>query len=318
MSDFAPRSREVGSLLFGGGVLLVFGAVVLSLMESSYSGAAASSNENQDLEDLLERGESQLAKVGVEIGIERKKLGRWEKQLAADREYRLLEDALGLASSKNADLILAVSKVEEEIGDLAAKRVSYQGRMRERLWPQFSNQELKEDFLLRSSEFKNAIITGVDAAGLMIRHQSGVARIPVAHLSLAFREKLDLNLEEATEMMLKIYSRDAKLRRGQEDRRGEGIETPEMKADAKRAKTLAEGKEKVAKLLKLIAFADAEAANARSQDRRSSSRSAPGSLETWTQRASRFEQVAMSYRNQFAATVLALRKMDPGNKGPLR
>ncbi len=318
MSDFAPRSREVGSLLLGGGVFLVIGAVVLSLMESGYSGAAAASNENQDLEYLIERGQSQLAKVSVEIGIERKKFVRWEEQLAAGREYRRLEDALGLASSENADLILAVSNVEKEIEDLEAKRLSYQGRMRDRLWAQFTNQELKEDSLLRPSEFKNAIITGVDAAGLMIRHQSGVARIPVAHLSPGFREKLDLNLEEAAEMMSKIYSRDAKLRRGQEDRGSEGIETAAMKAAAQRGKTLAEGKVKVTKLLKLIAFADAEAANARSQDRRSKSRSAQGSLETWIQRANRFEQVAMNYRNQFAATVLAVREIDPGYKVPGR
>ena len=96
------------------------------------------------------------------------------------------------------------------------------------------------------------------------------------------------------------------------------METPELKAAVKRAKTLAEGKEKVKKLLKLIAFADAEAANARSQDRRSRNRSAQGSLETWIQRANRFEQLAMNYRNQFSATVLAVREMEPRYKVPKR
>lgn len=318
MSDFAPRSRELGSLLLGGGVFLVIGAVVLSLLESSYSGSAEAYNENQDLEDLVKRGQSQLAKVNVEIGIERDKLVRWEAELAKASESRRLEEELAGATSENADLTLAIAGLEEKIEDLESERVSYRGRMREWLWPKFINQELKEDDLLTSSGFKNAIISGIDAAGLMIRHQAGVARVPVAHLTPGFREKLDLNLEEASEMMAKIYASDARRRRDASERINEKIEPLEIRDDVEIDKDLARGKAKVIRLQKLIVTADAEAANARTQDRRSKNRSAPGSLETWIQRANRYEQLALKYRNQLAITVEALRELDPSYKVPGR
>lgn len=316
MSDFAPRSRELGSLLLGGGVLLVIGATVLSLMANGFTEPEASYRKNQELGDLIAMGQSQLSETQVAIRLGQEKLARWEKQVAADREYQRLSKTLAQASTRTNDLITAASKLELRIVDLEKERVSYQARMRRLLWPRFRNLKLKKEHLSKPLEFETAVITRVDAAGIMIRHQSGVSRIPVADLAPRFREELDLNLEEADKAMSKIHSLDAQFKRRQkvnEDMIDDALEINQSEAQDR---TLTERKNRVEQLSQLIASADAEAANAKAQDRTSRNRSAPGSLETWAKRANRFAQAALNYRNQRAAAVLAVKELDPDYSWP--
>lgn len=316
MSVFAPKSHEFGTLLFGGGVFLVFMAMVFALLEGRYLSESTAGDSNGDLERQISRGERDLADVVEGMKFERKQLEKIEERQRAYEEVRLVEGELANLKRESADLQLKILGHEESIASLSEEHQQYRGRMREWLWPQYYGRELEAENVLGDLPYQGARITDVDAAGLKVRHSSGLARIPVSNLTFAFRNELDLSVGEAKEVMMKMLLRDA---RGKRERSKRPAGTPNEREIWREIEVrLKQGSERATKLSELIRRAKSEAVYSRNQDRISSVRSAPGSLETWAQRAKRFESAAMKYENQLAALNLAMRELDPSFVDPGR
>lgn len=315
MSEFAPRSREFGSLLIGGGVFLVIITVCMSLMQTGFLEESHGEKRNQELLSSMLDGDLELSFLKDEIDEEQRVLD--EMVLKKKRAEAVLAsvDELGQVIRLNEDLRLKISEAEEAVVDVEKEKQTYRSQMRSELWPRFVNQTLEDGHLVARNTYEGATISKVDAAGLMVRHKSGVSRIEVASLSSSFREKLDLSVVEAKQVMMEMLARDAKLKRRREKKPGAPTEA---EVTAMLANELAKRTEKVNKLMDLIARSEAAASDARYQDRTSRSRSAPQSLETWAARAFRFERAALKYRNQLEEAISRVKEVDPAFIAPKR
>lgn len=308
MSEFAPRSREFGSLLIGGGVFLVIITVCMSLMQTGFLEESNGKKRNQELVSAMLDGDLEISFLKEEIAEEQKILDAM--LVKKHRAEEILESVgeLEQAIRVNQDLRLELSNAEEAVVEEGKKMQAYRSQMRSELWSRFVNKPLEDDYLVSRNTFEGATILKVDAAGLLVRHKSGVSRIEVSSLSSSFRNKLDLSVVEARQVMMEMLAKDAKLKRRQEKKPG----APTEAELARMLSTeLARRIERVNRLMELIVKSEAAAADARFHDRTSRSKSVPQTLETWAARALRFDQATMKYRNQLAEAVAKVREMDP-------
>ncbi len=301
--------------MIGGGVILVVATIGMSLVQTDFLEQSHGEKRNEELISSLLDGDVEISILKEDIGEQLKVLNDLTLQKDRAEEIETVAGELHQLVRSNADLRLTLSEAEEAVVQAENLRKAYRSQMREWLWPQFANRPLENEDLVTRISYKDARIIRVDAAGLLVRHQSGVARIEVASLSPVFRGKLDLSISEAKQVMMEMMAQDLKLKKRRVKKEGEPSPAD---VETLLAKKLAKGKEKAFKLSDLISKADSAAADARYQERTSKNRSAPASLETWGARAARFERAALKYRNQLAEALIAVREMEPNFSVPGR
>ena len=111
--------------------------------------------------------------------------------------------------------------------------------------------------------------------------------------------------------MADILIRDAMVKKSRTQRAAQAGQATAAEIDQIIAQRLAKGKEEVARYLDLILVAEETAQVARKNDRYSSNRSAPGSLETWEARAIRFQKAAGHYRIKLDEALTMVRTLEP-------
>ena len=226
-------------------------------------------------------------------------------------EGQALAEALGQLETENADLAFAIADEQEAIAEAKERYRVYRKNVRRILWMKSENQELQAEDFLTGSPLKDARISKVDATGLLVRHQTGVTRVGVAHLSPALRERLDLSVEEAQAAMMALYLKDAKLKKAMNQK--PRVDAPtEAEIEAMMISSLRERKEKAWKLADLARKARAEIQRSRHEDAYSTNRSVPASLETWRERTQRFEAALVRYQKNLGIAIEEVRELEPG------
>jgi len=306
MADFSPRSLRVGHLLVGIGLFIVAAVIGLGWIEGRFVSDSDRDRSERGYRYLLARVNDKIAGVEDELEIVERISRQLNLKLARhEAEGELLEAASAL-KGEIARLGSLVSKLEEEWQIVVEERISYRDTVRDRLWRSMIGQRLEEENLLRKLPHQDMVISGVDSAGLMVRHRSGAARVSVSELTPAFREKLDLHRDEGAGALRKILARNSRASKDDEVKVAPVTPSP---SGLGKLESLVKIRSRILNLEALIRKTDREAAVAREMDLRSRTRSAPGSLETWSDRARRLDGQVLKYRNQLVELQLALGKL---------
>lgn len=305
MSDFNPRSLGPGHLLIGLGVFVIAAVVGLEWIEGGFVRGTEKERSLADLRYLLADDEVKILELEAQLEMEEAELANRQER---HREVMAIQKAQENRNKAAAGLVVVRDEINELREKLAARERemrSYRATMRKRVWAGFVGRKLDKKHVRRDLRYRDPVIKSVDETGLTVRHRSGVARVTVAQLSSAFRETLDLSLEEARRTRAQEARSESRARpekgRQDEPKSEEGRTTGESQPAR-----LVAARKRVAQLRELIREADRQAAEARHHDRQSKNRSVPGSLETWQQRAQRLARKALSYRNQLAELELLL------------
>ena len=304
-------------LVGAGCIFLTIASVGLSFVANFSSGSGQSADPDEEYQLSISEQNSQIVRLQHEHQEVLDKLNAaMARKLAHDTAVETvsnLQDVVNELESENGDRLLKVSEVQDEIDRLGEDFQKYRRDARNLLWIKARNRELNQNQIIGGEAFINATITKVDETGLLVRHDAGVSHIPVERLNQELRNELDLDPEEARLAMLELYARDA---RGKASRRAAPAEddTPvptEAEIVDRRKELLAGMKLEATKLHRLSRESQAEANRSRSMDRYSSNRSVPASLETWAERAHRFDRLSLRYTTRLAAVLSKIREFDP-------
>lgn len=320
MSAFSPRSSELGGVVVGGVILLVIVAVGFAALSDGLFEKTSAARLNEERAGRVHDLQINISRLKEDLAEQERFLAELDEKKVPFEEEKRLRVELEILQGEVADMALAATEEEDAIGEIGNEKARYRAEVREVIWPRYLNQALEAKHLRGELEFKNARISKIDAAGVTVRHASGVSRVEVLDLAPEFREKLDLSLTEARKVMTDLLLKDARGKQGRERQANQQRAGQPTAAELEEIflRRLAETKDRVGKYFNLIRHADETARIARYNDRYSSSRSAPGKLETWGARAKRFEQAAAKYRERFAASVLEVRTLDPQYQPPQR
>jgi len=311
MSAVSDKSSELGFLVFGGIFLFVIVAIGMTALSKGIVSTTESEQEARDLEVAMADQQGRMYRYEAELAREEVRLAKLQEDEEARERHGELVTKLEEEKMGVADLELAITETEIFLKGVAEERAAYRAKMRRRLWPEFVNLELNEEHFAGKPPVEEARVLSVDAAGLMVRHRSGVSRLPVGSLSREFREELDLSVEEARKVLTEMLIRDAKVKSARV-RRANRVNVPsEAEIEAILNQRSLEGRAKVMKYFRLARRARETARIARHNDRYASNRSAPGKLETWAERAKRFEKAEVQYQRLLTEAVSEVRRTEP-------
>ena len=110
--------------------------------------------------------------------------------------------------------------------------------------------------------------------------------------------------------MMELYLKDAKMKASMKKKPVKDAPT-ELEIEAAMNDALRERKAKVWELADLVRKARVEIQRARHEDAYSSSRSVPASLESWRERANRFEVALARYQKNLGVALVAVRELEP-------
>jgi len=318
MSAFSHKSSELGTLVLAGTIVIVGVGLAMTALNRRYLRTSEGERDERELQVAVVDQEQQIRKT--EMDLEKEEARR--SLLDAGKEVWAKHEKLvaGLNSEKEilADLSLALTDEEAALRDLEEKLAAYRSKFRARHWPEFVNMKLTGEHFQGKPPYQDMKVLKVDAAGLMVRHRSGVARIEVEDLEPRFRDDLDLSVEEAREVMTEMLVQDARVKQARVRRANKAHAPSVEEIDAIINKRWLAGRAKVLKYVGLLQRAERTAKIARHNDKYSSNRSAPGKLETWAERAKRFEKAEVQYRKLLTEAVSEVRKYEPDFVAPGR
>lgn len=323
MSDFTPRSSELSSIVIGGVAIIVIATLGFASISNDWLESSSAVQLNQERRIKVSDLEMQIAKLRAKVERHEEIFAR---RLAQDstaenerQQQGKLQEELEIIMIEVADLELHATEQEAMIAKLGDQKSKHRDRARGGLWLKHQNQPLKASHLREPLPYRGPKILKIDAGGLTVRHESGVSRVTVAQLSPDFREELDLSVSEAKEAMTEMFLKDARIKsaRGKQADAAAQAELPTpAEIEELLSKRLKEELAKVEKFHALIDSAEETAVMARRNSRQSSNKHPHGKLETWTERASRFEKAAISYREQLALAEAEVRRLTPGGSVP--
>jgi phosphoribosyl-AMP cyclohydrolase len=300
----------------GGIIIIVVAGLAMTALNRRYLRTSEGERDERELQATVLDQEQQIRRNEMDLAREEAR----KSLLEAGKEELALHEKLvaGLESeiATLADLGLAVPDEEAFLRELEEKQAAYRSRFRAGHWPKFVNMELKVEHLQRELPYQDMKVLKVDAAGLMVRHRSGVARVEVEELDPGFRHDLDLSVDEAKAVMTEMLIQDARTKQARVRRANQSHAPSEAEIEAIINQRSLAGRAKVLEYLKLLQRAEKTAEIARHNDKYSSNRSAPGRLETWAERAKRFEKAEVQYRKLLTEAVSEVRKYEPDFEAP--
>ncbi len=318
MSAFSSESSGFGALILGGIItIMVVGGAFSALSRGMFETTSAVKHNEERAGRIHDQGVL-LASLKRDLARQKKLLIEQKEVIKPVAEGERLKAELEQLNDVVADLQLEASERREDIEELEEERARYQKSVRGRIWSKYLKTELKAEHVVGTMKYKKPIINKIDPAGLMVMHSGGSARVDVAQLTSDFRKLLDLDISEARRVMSEMRLKDALAKRSRTKMAAAAGQPSALEVDAILEKNLLEGIAKVEKYFDLIRYAEETARTAKYNDRYSSNRSVPGKLETWAERAKRFERAAVKYRKQYVEAVAEVRVIDPDYSSPKR
>ncbi len=295
------NSGIVGLLV--GVMMLVFAGIFFSLLVdkrfSFSSGRISLETEIADQANQIESLEDHVEKVRE----------LWRKSQAPlagqDEQVKSLEREVALQTSTLAELEERKESLLTEVRDVEERFAEYRNGYLRQVRAAAIGEELGSLQTRSGKVFANATIREVNAAGMVVHHEQGLARLSPNDLDVSWNERFQWDAEEAEAQRRREQERmQAHLRSIQKVRERPVVEERPRRA-SRPAKPAAASREIEALRQEVITIrarmeeAETQAANARTEAQFSRGRSVPGSLETWEQRANRLDATARRLRTQY-------------------
>lgn len=316
MIGSGENSGVVGFLV--GVMMLVFAGIFFSLLADK---RFSFSSGKLSLKAELDEQADELLTLRSRLDKSR---SLWlEDHLPRTGQRELLE-RLRKESADLSSLISALDDrkrtLEESIRDTGDRLADYRGRYRRQVRMEAVGEDLGVFQTRTGKSFTGAVIRQVSGAGMVIRHDQGLARLSPSDLDNAWNERFQWSAEEAEAQRRDERNRMQAHLRSLERR--PGISTtgrkPASRTGPARPAAPAGNQEKIESIRHELLMARARmheaetrASNARMEAAGGRGRSVPGSLETWDQRANRLDASARKLRAQYIAARGKLAAISP-------
>ena len=298
-------------MLAGMIVLVLFGVSVSLVVDS---GTRVLGGEKQSGASIAAIAEGRLR--GLEAELER--LQQAEHTHAGRKvvSAQLLEviQVLAKQTVEVEELEAAVETQREWITKGADEFRVYQVEYRNRLWRKAVGRKFEVLTCQDQRVFRGVSISEVSAEGIRIQHESGAAILPVLVLPATLRGELMLDLVESQGVInARREAEMAAAKKRREARNQPVVPKPDRSrprpnrreqdpvVDSVDRVEILTLRQQISVMEARLTGLESELGNARSRARGSGrSRSAPGSLETWDERASRLARVKVRAELQLA------------------
>lgn len=222
----------------------------------------------------------------------------------------------GGLDKRQKELVVQRDTISREVAALDEAFGGYRERYRQAEWSRAVGEELGTLTVRGGREYRHAVISKVTDAGLEIRHEHGMARVQAPDLDPALRERFQWDDARRARLLAEERSHhDAVSRQvpeAEDARTGKApprrvlpASTSDEEAIVKARTDVRQWRAKVSQLK-----SDHRAALSNSS---SGSTSVPGSLETWSARASRLGAELARSRAALAAAREKLGQLAPGD-----
>lgn len=301
-----------------GVVVVAFCAIGLGMLfDSSWNREQPSA----PVERTVEEQEIQLSRLRSDLlrSSERWRIRSGSHQQVAE-ELEILGRQSGEAGRELRAARLRRSELVEEIGDLRTGFDDYRKRARTVARNRMTGRSFERLELPSGRVYRSVVVRGHGDGLLRIQHAGGSARIPFAQLPEEWRELLHWDpaeLEEREEPAIaeeppqdaESEPRPTRERTSRERRPSAGEERDRRRAVREETRAAAEALQ-LARSRYLDCRRESSLARSRAYQ---SNRSVPGSLETWEERAARFDAEARKYGNLYLDARARLHQLDPGH-----
>lgn len=300
MSVFSSETeRDLSSYILGLILLLVIAGGIKILQD--YTTPADSITTNIGTL-ALGNGKYTLKQLDQQIAEAKKKKAILELRKA---RHRKLSDLQQIAHDKKVILIsltAQVSPLQKSLNTLAKEKSEYRKTRHNRLRQSYLNKSF-DTFTTRSGKtFQQVTIRKFDDIGMGITHGSGSSRISVFDLPNEIRQRFDFSVTEVDQALKKErIAQSTVLPKKPSKKTTQADDSQSAQLIIEEARTA------LHKILSQISSFEAkknhalsEATSARAQARYSRTRSGPSGLETWEERAHRFDKLALQYARKLA------------------
>ena len=316
MSAFSSQSSGFGVLIFGGILSIVLVAGGLSAVSKGLLSSSSAEELNEERRGRVRSQAVLLASLKRELIRQNDFLTERRNLVKPVSVGEELEGELEILNDEIADLQLESSGYQDEVEAILNEKFRYRRVIREKIWAQYLEKDLKPEHLLKAPRYQNPKISKIDPAGLMVMHRSGAARVEVSELTPKFRKELDLNITEARKLMTEMLIKDVHSKQARTLKSAKSGQLTPAEVEAALSAKLLEAVNRMERYVELIRNAEDVAQIAHQNDRFSSKRSVPGKLETWAERARKFDRAALVYRRKFSEAVREVRLLDPNHRIP--
>jgi hypothetical protein len=268
------------------------------------------------LEQAIQANDEELARLAARKDEQQAELDRHVPGRSKDSaELAALTKGAADIDARLDDARFRLGSLKHEIPKLEESFSQYRERYRQSEWVRAVGESLGNLTVRGGREYRSAEITRVTEVGLEIRHEDGIARLQAPDLSAELRQRFqwdDARRTKALQEELKHHEEVTKTADPGEaapviPSRGRTAvgETPDQENLAKLRGDVVRWKSRVGTL-------KSEHATARSQASYGAP-SVPGSLETWTARASRLGADLAKARAALALARERLATVSPGD-----
>jgi hypothetical protein len=301
----SDRSGTFGFLV--GLIVLVFTGVILSLLVDKRLGF---SSDRLTVERETEADAAKLRTLERRLSAMRSK---WEKELlprsGQEDLLRRLSATQEAETRRLAELAPRKASVEAELEAVRAASAEYRASYRRQVRAAAAGERLAELKSLNGRTYREVTIRQVTADGIDFRHADGISRLGPSELDGTWRERFQWDPEEIPQAVAKAEPEaepKAKPKTPAPPRKERPVpQTTEDELEELRAAVIATQADVDAAL--------AEVGRSRSEAQTNRGRSVPGSLETWSERATRMEGVAKRLKTRNAAARARLAAVSPGD-----
>lgn len=318
MSVSDDNKTIVGSLA-GLSVLVFAGLILALLVDTRFTWSSRKKSLHGEVAGMA----GEIRSLEARVGQTRK---RWEAAIAsvpmkeqADvvrQEAEALAEGIDLLEKKKRDL-------EKEIRVIRGRFAHHRSEYRRQVRGGATGESLGELRTRDGRIFTSAVIREVNGAGMVIQHSHGLARLAPLDLDASWNERFQWSAEEAEIQRQEEQERmKSHFRRTAQPKEARMVAASSGSGGAKKAESATDlqlieaTRGELQWLWNQIQETEAQASVARQQAAESRSRSVPGSLETWEQRANRLEAAARKMRTQYAELLGKLRALSPRESAP--
>ena len=321
MRTLISEAAGLGGFTIGGILTILLVAGGFSVANKAVHQSISTSALNQERAKRVQDQSRLLASLEHDLILQKEELNAQQDLIVRPvAQAKEMNSQIATLNATVTELQQQAAAARKDIEQIIAKKSHHRNSVRNKIWPLYLEKELKAAHLIHPLNYQDAKISKIDPAGIIIMHSSGAARLQVSELSPEFRKALALDLTEAQQSMATIIQQDARQKKrhlqGSSANKKPSSSEPAAQIDAALNQQLTQEIANAEKYLVLIRYAEETARTAHQNHRFSSSRSVPGKLESWAERARKFDKSALRYRQKFRATVAKIKAIDPDYKEP--
>lgn len=292
------------TFLFGM-IILVFAAITFSLLADRFSDSVQADSR---LRFELRRQQEEIRVLRYELELAKSRRGDHEDSLASDIEKaRLIELRHDAVVSRLAHLYRLRAELDASVSEIGRSFRDYRVEARENAWARAVGDSLGD---LRTSDgrvFREAVILLVNETSVSIRHASGTSSISARALPDAYRERFQW------EKPLR-HTADAAITAGVPTGSGDDfLAEDESRSDAPGGLDLLTRRSALRRAGEAVERLTGELETISSMEKRSDSRSVPGSLDTWAERKAKTGKSLARARMRYAKARADLKIHSPND-----